>query len=179
MDAETDAALVCAGRAGERRALDTLVGRYQRPVFNAALRILGSRDDASEVTQTVFMKAFEKLDRYDPEQRFFSWIYRIAVNESLDCLAARRRHDPMSEDLVVDRPEPDAQCEQDQLEHGLQAALLVLTPEQRTIIVLKHLLGCSYENLCTILDVPLTTVKSRLFAARGALREVCAKRGLL
>ena len=176
---DPDAALVHECRCGKRRALDELVGRYQRPLFNAALRILNHRDDARDVTQTVFMKAFERLDHYDPNQRFFSWIYRIAVNESLNCLAARRPQVALAEDLVLDQPTPEDACEHDQLEHGLQSALMLLNADQRTLVVLKHVMGCSYEAIGTILEVPVSTVKSRLYSAREALREVCAARGLL
>ena len=176
---DPDAALVQACRHGRRGALDELVVRYQRPVFNAALRILDHRDDARDVTQIVFMKAFERLDQYDPGQRFFSWIYRIAINESLNLLATRRPQERVSDSLPLDRPSPEDQCEHDQLERGLQSALMALAPDQRTLIVLKHVMGCSYEAIGQIIEVPVSTVKSRLFDAREALRRVCAQRGML
>ena len=71
-------------RKGDRQALGELLGKYEKPVYNVAFRILGNRDDAADITQSVFLKVFEKLDQYKPEYRFFSWIYRIAVNESIN-----------------------------------------------------------------------------------------------
>ena len=87
--------LIERGRRGDRQALGGLLNRYQGPVFNAALRIVGNPDDASDVTQSVFLKAFENLDRYDPAYRFFSWIYRIAVNESINHNKRRYRMHPL------------------------------------------------------------------------------------
>jgi len=179
MASDPDAALVLESRAGNRRAFDDLVGRYQRPVYNAAYRILNDRDDAKDVTQTVFLKAYENLGRYDPDQRFFSWIYRIAVNEALDVVASRKRTTAVPEDLVDHRAGPDDQAERDQMDRGVQQALMALKLEYRTVIVLKHVLGCSYEEIGVILEVPEKTVKSRLFTAREALREVLASRGML
>jgi RNA polymerase sigma-70 factor (ECF subfamily) len=84
MKEDPDAALVLASRDGNRRAFEQLLSRYERPVFNAAFRILHHRDDAADVTQTAFLKAYEHLDRYDASQQFFSWLYRIAINEAID-----------------------------------------------------------------------------------------------
>ncbi len=177
---DPDAALLRQCReGGEREALGELVARYQRPLFNAAYRILGNREDAKDVTQTVFLKAFEKLGTYDPDQRFFSWIYRIAVNESLNRLAARRPQEAPSPNLVLDQPAPDEAAARDELCCGMQSALMVLPADQRTLIVLKHVLDFSYEAIGAILEIPLTTVKSRLYEARLALREVCLARGML
>jgi len=179
MSDDRDAALVRACRAGDRRAFEELVARYERPVFNAAYRILHDRDDAKDVTQTVFMKAYEHLDRFDTNQRFFSWIYRIALNEALDVVGGRKGHAPMAEDLVADRPGPEAEVASAQLDRGLQAALMALKVEYRTVIVLKHVMGCSYEEIAVVLDCPVKTVKSRLFTARQALRDVLVARGMM
>jgi RNA polymerase sigma-70 factor (ECF subfamily) len=84
VDEEDDGALVQRCRDGDRRAFDRLVIRYQKPVFNAALRMLKNPEDARDVAQTVFLKVFEHLGQYDPNLRFYSWIYRIALNESIN-----------------------------------------------------------------------------------------------
>jgi RNA polymerase sigma-70 factor (ECF subfamily) len=177
MSDDRDAALVRACRAGDRRAFEELVGRYERPVFNAAYRILHDRDDAKDVTQTVFMKAYEHLDRFDTNQRFFSWIYRIAVNEAMDAAGRRPRNDVEVEDLVSDAVGPQDVAVNGEADAGLQDALMALNPDQRTLIVLKHLQGCSYEEIAAVVDCPAKTVKSRLFSAREALRAVLVKRG--
>ena len=176
---DPDAALVLEARAGNRRAFEDLVVRYQKPMYNAALRILNDRDEAKDVAQTVFLKAFENLGRYDPNQRFFSWIYRIAVNESLDVVNRRKRHEAMPEDLVAERADPADLASQHQMDSGVQAALMELKVDYRTVIVLKHIMGCSYEEIGVILEVPEKTVKSRLFTARQALRDVMVSRGLI
>lgn len=177
MTEDPDAALVLDARAGNRRAFEQLLLRYERPVFNAAYRILHHREDASDVTQTTFLRAYEHLDRYDPGQRFFSWIYRIAVNEAMDAAGRRPRQDVAVEDLVADRAGPQDVAIDGQSDAGLQAALMALNPDQRTLIVLKHLQGCSYEEIAAVVDCPTKTVKSRLFSAREALRAVLVQRG--
>jgi RNA polymerase sigma-70 factor (ECF subfamily) len=182
MTDDPDAALVLECRAGDRRAFDRLLARYQRPIFNAAYRILNHREDATDVTQTAFLRAYEHFDRYDPGQRFFSWIYRIAVNEALDVSNGRRRTESVPEagsasELASDRPGPERVAQDEQSDTDLQAALMELPVDYRTLIVLKHVQDCSYEEIGAILECPLKTVKSRLFTARQALREVLLKRG--
>ena len=86
MNEPDDIALMERCRNGDRQAFETLVVRYQKPVYNAAYRMLHNTEDARDVTQTVFLKVFENLDKYDPSHRFFSWIYRIALNESINWL---------------------------------------------------------------------------------------------
>jgi RNA polymerase sigma-70 factor (ECF subfamily) len=171
MREDPDAALVLASRAGDRRAFEQLLARYERPVFNAAFRILHHRDDAADVTQTAFLRAYEHLDRYDPAQRFFSWLYRIAINEAMD-LGGRRKPDPLLLEAVADPGEgPDRQAADRQSDASLQRALMALGVDQRALVVLKHVQDFSYEQIAEILDCPVKTVKSRLFTARRALRE--------
>ena len=93
-DAE-DRDLVRRTLTGENRAFGFLVDRYQKPVFNVALRISHNPTDAEDIAQTVFMKAFRKLESFDDEQRFFSWLYRIAINESINFSRRRRDHDEL------------------------------------------------------------------------------------
>ena len=178
MTDDPDAALVLECRAGNRRAFERLLARYERPIFNAAYRILHHREDATDVTQTVFLRAYEHFDRFDPGQRFFSWIYRIAVNEALDLSNSRRRSEPVAEEIASDRPGPDRVAQDDQMDEGMQSALMAIPVNYRTLVVLKHVQDCSYEEIAAILEVPVKTVKSRLFTARQALRQVLVDRGL-
>ena len=177
MTDDPDAALLNQCRAGDRRAFDRLLARYERPIFNAAYRILNHREDATDVTQTAFLRAFEHFDRYDPAQRFFSWIYRIAVNEALDVCNGRRRSEPVADELASERPGPERVAEDGESDAGLQDALMALPVDYRTVIVLKHVQDCSYEDIAAILACPVKTVKSRLFTARQALRAVLVARG--
>ena len=125
----TDAALVERVLAGDTEAFAPLVDRYQRVLFTVALRMLGNRADAADVTQTAFVRAFEKLGSYDPRYRFFSWIYRIALNECLNVQRAQRPLEPLDAAYPVaarggwrPRAAPSAGI-------GVQAALLQLPPE--------------------------------------------------
>ena len=155
---------------GERAAGDELVLRYHRSVFNVALRMLGNTQDAEDVTQTAFGNAFAALESYDPKYRFFSWIYRMTVNESLNTM--KRRRNVVSLDGSFDVPAPDAISHSAaEAEDRVGRALLELKPDDRAVVVLKHFVSFSYEEISDVLGVPVKTVKSRLFTARERLRE--------
>jgi RNA polymerase sigma-70 factor (ECF subfamily) len=176
-----DAELVRRCRGGERSAFDQLVRNYERPVFSVALRMTHSREDALDITQTAFLKAFERLHSYDPSYRFFSWIYRIAVNESLDLLAARRRGvEPVDEQLPdASGRTPESELGELQFSAALERAIQALRPEHRAVVLLRHVAACSYAEIAQALELPEKTVKSRLFSARQALREALDREGLL
>jgi RNA polymerase sigma-70 factor (ECF subfamily) len=155
---------------GDRAAGDDLVNRYHRSVFNVALRMLGNVQDAEDVTQTTFGNAFEALDSYDPKYRFFSWIYRMTVNESLN--TQNRRRNVVSLDGSFDVPSYDGMSQSaSDAEERVGRALLELKPDDRAVVVLKHFVSFSYEEISDVLDVPVKTVKSRLFTARERLRQ--------
>jgi RNA polymerase sigma-70 factor (ECF subfamily) len=168
---EDDSGLVQRCRAGDRRAFERLVVRYQKPVFNAALRMLRNPQDALDVAQTTFLKAFEHLDDYDPSFRFYSWIYRIAVNESLNALGSRRAFQGINGEEPDEAPGPDLQTEGDQTRREIEAALMGISPELRAVIVLRHFIQLSYRDMADILQLPEKTVKSRLYSARQLLRD--------
>jgi RNA polymerase sigma-70 factor (ECF subfamily) len=163
---EQDRALVRRFLEGERDAAGGLVDRYQKRLFNVALRMLGNAQDAEDVTQTVFLNAFLKLRTYDPRYRFFSWIYRMAVNESLNELKRRNRIVTL-EDVPVAGDGADHAAE---VQDRVGKALMQLKPDDRAVVVLKHFLFFSYEEIADVLEIPVKTVKSRLFTARDRLR---------
>lgn len=171
MSEDGDGRLVRRCREGDRRAFEGLVIRYERPVYNAALRMLRDPEDARDVTQVVFLKAFEHLGDYDPKYRFYSWIYRIALNESINLLHRRVRSEPFAGDEVDEEPGPDEVLDREQSAKSIEVALMTIKPEYRSVIVLKHLLGCSYQDMSEILELPEKTIKSRLFTARQLLRD--------
>jgi RNA polymerase sigma-70 factor (ECF subfamily) len=139
--------------------------------------MLHSQDDAQDVTQTVFLKAFENLASYDPTHKFYSWIYRIALNESINAVRRRgRATDPLEDYHVSPEPGPESEAGSEQLGTEIQAALADLTPEYRAVIVLKYFLECSYAEIGEILEVEEKTVKSRLFTARQRLKDVLVAR---
>jgi RNA polymerase sigma-70 factor, ECF subfamily len=169
-DDDLDRGLVQRFLDGERAAGDELVNRYHRGVFNVALRILGNVQDAEDVTQTAFGNAFAALHSYDPTYRFFSWIYRMTVNESLNSLKSRRN--VVSFDGSFDVAAPVAISESAaEAEERVGSALLQLKPDDRAVVVLRHFVSFSYEEISDVLGVPVKTVKSRLFTARERLRQ--------
>ena len=177
MDEDSDGNLVRRCRGGDRRAFEALVVRYERPVYNAALRMLHDREEARDVAQTVFLKVYEHLGDYDPAHKFYSWLYRIALNESINTLQRRRPRAPLDPELPDGGPALDVEIGHVQLAGGFAAAIGTLSPEYRAVIVLRHFLGCSYQDAAEILGVPEKTVKSRLFSARQQLRAAMESRG--
>jgi len=173
-----DHALIERCQSGERQAFEELVGLYQKPVYNAAYRILGNPDDAADTTQVVFLKAIERLGQYDPKYKFFSWIYRIAVNESINKLKRGRKQQPLDEKEVAATNSPEATLAAGDLSREIQAGLMDLKEDYRTIIVLRHFSECSYAQISEILQIPEKTVKSRLYSARQLMKETLQARGV-
>jgi RNA polymerase sigma-70 factor (ECF subfamily) len=178
MDKKDDTELVARCVNGDRRAFEALLVMYEKPVFNAAYRMLHSAEDARDVTQTVFLKVYENLEKYDPAYRFFSWIYRITLNESINCLSKLNRVESLESEPEDESNSPEQQMDGDQLKDGLQSALMDIKPEYRTVIVLKHFLECSYVEIGEILDIPEKTVKSRLYTGRQLLKDALIKSGM-
>jgi RNA polymerase sigma-70 factor (ECF subfamily) len=169
-----DVAVVERCRNGDRTAFGELVVRYQRPVYNAALWIVRKPEDASDVAQTVFLKVVEQLDDYDARYRFFSWIYRIAVNESLNLLRRNGREEALDEDLELPAEastDPERQLDVKERAERVRRALLEVSTTDRTVLMLRHFGELSYDEIADVLDVDPKTVKSRLFDARHRLRE--------
>ena len=172
-----DPELIARCLDGDRKSFEMLLIRYEKPVFNAAFRMLHNKEDARDVTQTVFLKVYENLDRYDPRFRVFSWIYRIAMNEAIDCLNKRDRTETIEDESADPGSGPEQETRNAQLRNDLQTALMSIKPEYRTVVVLKHFLDCSYFEISEILDLPEKTVKSRLFAGRQLLKDVLTRSG--
>lgn len=175
MDNDVDQALVERYRKGDREAFTELVIRYQRPIYNAAFWILRSADDASDITQSVFLKVAERLDEFDSQYRFFSWIYRIAVNESLNLLR-RNGHEEWLDDEIdlpgADSANPESQASDAERSQCIQRSMMSLSTNDRTVLVLRHFSECTYAEIAQILELDERTVKSRLFEARHRLREL-------
>lgn len=171
MHKDRDAALINDCKRGDRVAMAKLVNQYERPVFNAAYRILGNVDDAADITQTVFLKVFEHIADYDPQFRFFSWIYRISINEALNQLKKRRHEEPLADSQASPWRSPEEHLESKRLCSRVQGALMELNEDYRTVVVLKHMTGCSYQQISEILLIPEKTVKSRLYSARQLMKK--------
>jgi len=171
-DEDDDRLLVERYLGGDRDAFTTLMVRYQRSIYNAAFWILRSHD-AHDISQTVFLKVAERANDYDPKYKFFSWIYRIAVNESLNLLRRHRHEDELEDDVDVaadDSAGPERQASAGQLARQLRAAMLTMATNDRLVLTLRHFSECSYEEMAQMLEIDEKTVKSRLFEARRRLR---------
>lgn len=173
MQQPDDATLVERSAAGDADAFEVLVGRYHRVLFSVALRMLGDYDDASDATQAALIKAYEKLGSFDPRYRFFSWIYRILLNECLNARRSRKPHEEVTPELAVGGSPLDA-LEATERRRRVQAALLSLPVEYRVVVVLRHFGSLSYDEIAAILNIPAKTVKSRLYTARQRLLELLA-----
>jgi len=162
---------------GDLDAFGSLIERYQRPVFNTVLHMVGDAEDAREVCQQAFMKAFEHLSSYDRDRKFFSWIYRVAVNESINFLKARKPHESLNETLEHPRANPAEHFEELEQWTHLHEAIMKLDPNYKAVVILRHFIHLSYREVADILNLPEKTVKSRLFTARQMLREALEARG--
>jgi RNA polymerase sigma-70 factor, ECF subfamily len=155
---------------GDREAFEALLIQYEKPVFNAAYRMLNNREDASDVTQTVFLKVYENFDSFDPSRRFFSWVYRITLNESINWLSKQKRLEPLQHETAADSKSPEQEIDSAQLSAAVQAALMTIKADYRSVVILKHFLGCSYMEISDVLEIPEKTVRSRLYSARQLLK---------
>jgi RNA polymerase sigma-70 factor, ECF subfamily len=175
VDNDPDFALVERCRNGDWAAFTELVVRYQRPIYNAAFWVLRSAEDANDITQVVFLKVAERLDQYDPRFKFFSWIYRIAVNESLNLLRRDGREEALDDEIDLPGPDsadPEQQASAAQVARRIRSALMKMTTNDRAVLTLRHFSECSYQEIGQILDLDQKTVKSRLFEARQRLRDL-------
>ena len=174
VDEHDERGLIKRCLAGDPSAFEPLVERYHRPLFRIAARMLGDAEEARDATQTAFFKAYQGLAGCDADRRFFSWIYRIVVNECLNQLRARRENE-----AFADRHDLPAAATADPVEAAerhtrIRQALLLLTAEQRDVIVMRHFAEMSYTEIAHELHIPEKTVKSRLFSARQRLCELLA-----
>jgi len=172
---DPDDVLVRRSREGDRAAFVVLVKRYRGTIYNAAYRVLGREEDASDVTQGVFLKVIQRLDQFDPRYKFFSWIYRIALNDALNLLRDRGRETELDEDYeapALESSDPERQVGDSQVSQRIQKALMSMKVTDRAVLVLRHFSDCSYEEIAQIMDIEVKTVKSRLFEARQRLREL-------
>ena len=175
VDEDTDLALVERFRNGDREAFSELVIKYHRPIYNAAFWILRRVEDANDVTQDVFLRVAERLDEYDSQYKFFSWIYRIAVNEALNLLRRHGREEPLDDEVDVpdsERANPERKVGDAELSKRIRGAMMRLSVNDRMVLSLRHFSECSYQEIAQILELDEKTVKSRLFEARQRLREM-------
>lgn len=190
---KTDAELVAQASGGAQEAFREIVLRFERPVYGLIARMVQDPGTAEDLAQEVFIKAFRRLDTYDPVRKFSSWLFKIAHNTAIDHL---RRHaletvpleggkdqdeehrGGLAAVLSDDSTEnPSAAAERKDMARSLERAIARLRPEYREVVVLFYVEGASYQEICEALDLPLGTVKTNLHRARKELAETMTALG--
>jgi RNA polymerase sigma-70 factor (ECF subfamily) len=183
-------ALVKAIQRGQTQAWSTLLTRYQDRLFGVCYRMVGDREMAADLTQDSMVKIIEGLSTYDGRSKLSTWMIRVTMNVCLSKMRSEklRRHASLDapekgvgregrsgadrlEDSREREPDPGSGVERDELRRMMAAALLRIAPEQRAILVLRDSRDLDYDQIAEVLNIPVGTVKSRLFRARAALRE--------
>ncbi len=171
-----DRDLVLRAREGEAQAFGELVRRYQEPAFNVCYRMLGERQEAEDLAQETFIRAYQRLGTFDENRPFGPWIRKVAANLCLNHLA-RSRPVQLPLDDERDRPivaaglGPEAALDRKQMREIVREAILELPPHYRAVIELRHYQDMSYAEIANTLDLPLSDVKSHLYRARRRLAE--------
>ena len=171
-----DSQLVNRCLGGEKEAFGTLVEKYQKPIFNAALRVVADWDLAMDVTQNVFVNAYEKLHTYNRQFKFFSWIYRMAINEAINTVRQQRGKIIFEECEIEANGTPEESFHHKQMEQVVENAVGKLPLDYRLVTVLYYFANLPYEEISYVLDITESRVKSRLYSARQMLcKEVSLK----
>jgi RNA polymerase sigma-70 factor (ECF subfamily) len=184
IEIDDEAAIVAQARLGNTGAFNELLRRYERKIFRLALHITQNREDAEDVLQESFLKAYEHLDQFQGQSKFYTWIVRIAVNQALMKLRKRKSDRSVSLDETIDTGEdnltreiaawdenPEQQYSRDELQRILTSAIDGLAPIYRAVFVLRDIDGLSTEEAAEALELSVPAVKSRLLRARLQLRE--------
>ena len=191
--------MVKAIQGGDSSAWSRLLTRYQDRLFGVCVRMVGDREQASDLTQDAMVRIIEGIKTYDGRAKLSTWMIRVTMNVCLSKLRSEklRRHASLDAgldsggsggdrgrgsaervpDLQVREPAAELSVEREETRRLVAAALLRILPEQRAILVLRDSKGLEYEQIAEVLDVPVGTVKSRLFRARSALREALESMG--
>jgi len=177
----TDKELVKRVQKGDKGAFDLLVLKYEHKIVNLVMRYVHDPDQALDISQEAFIKAYRALPRFRGESAFYTWLYRIAVNTAKNYLAAQRRR-PADVELDLQDPEqyglhaklretdtPEGLLLGQELQETLERAIAALPDDLRTAIILRELDNMSYEEIAETMDCPVGTVRSRIFRARDAI----------
>ena len=189
MTREQEAAVVRQVIGGDTNAFETLVLEYEKSVYNIALRMTGNSEDASDMTQEAFIKAFNSLQSFRGDSKFSVWLYRIVSNVCLDFLRSRNRRPTVSLSVEDDEGEetelevadesqsPELLLDRSLTRDSVRRGLDSLPPDYRQILLLREIQGFSYEEISETLDLEVGTVKSRIFRARKKLCSFLIKDG--
>jgi len=170
---QTDQDLVFQVRSGDNNAFRSLVERWSRRVYRLAYRMTGQAQDAEDVVQETFYRAYRQLERFESKASFGTWIFRIAVNCSVDLLRVRKRHvdgEDLPEQHSREMP-PDRLAESSELRQKFERSLRLLTQQERSAFLLRHYEGCSIEQISLVMELSETAVKNSIFRAVQKLRR--------
>jgi RNA polymerase sigma-70 factor (ECF subfamily) len=165
-----DRDLIAKARRGDVEAFNLLVSRWERRIFNYLLRLLANREDALDVSQEVFLKAYQNLPKLDAVEKFAGWLFRIAHNEAFSLLRRKRPETALPTEL---RP-AGGRLLPIELSLAVESALKLLNEDQRDAVLLKIYQGFKFEEMAEILGCPVSTVKSRLYTALDLLKTTLA-----
>ncbi|REJ78957.1 MAG: hypothetical protein DWQ47_05805 [Acidobacteria bacterium] len=184
----TDAELVSGAISGADESFAALVERYQRPIVSYVYRFVNDYDASLDVTQEVFIKVYNSLERYSTDYKFSTWLYRIAHNAAIDHIRRHSRKEQSIEtenqegsyqlQLESSRPNPEQDRQRSEWRTEIESVVKCLPTAYRELIVLRHGKDLSYVEIAETTDLPLGTVKNRLFRAREMMREMLIERGL-
>ena len=177
----TDEELVARSRSGDAESFNQLISRWERPIYALAYRVIGREEDARDVTQETFLRAFRGLGAFKGQAKFSSWLYRIALNLCRDWIR-RKKRSPMAtlpEDVELEDVASDAGpaetveelVSRRELSELVEAAMARLPEEQRTAIILKEYHGMTFQEIADLQGCPLSTVKTRLYQGLSVLRR--------
>jgi len=187
-DRRSDIKLIKRCKRGEEAAFEQLLNRYRGAIFNLCYRMTRHPEDARDLAQEIFIKVFSLLDRYDDHFAFSSWLFRIATNHCIDHLRRNRLRflsleggfgpdgDTMEIQLPDSGPHPDTVLQRKEAISRLDEVIAELPPHYRVITLLRHDQQLSYEEIATILDLPLGTVKARIHRARNLIKQMLKAR---
>jgi RNA polymerase sigma factor (sigma-70 family) len=170
----SDEELVKQCLAGDKDAFSVLVSRYEKLVYNIVYNLMGSTSEANDLFQESFLRMFRSLSRYNPTYRFATWVMRITSHVCLDRIRQKRpdHHDIDDiEEIHDDHSSPEEQCVERERAHAVRKAVDELSEDYRTVVILFHQQGLSYEDLVSVLGLPMTIIKNRLYRARLILRD--------
>ncbi len=183
----TDGELIEKAIGGREDGFEELVRRYQRPITAYVYRMLNNYDASLDVTQEVFIKVYNSLARYSSDYKFSTWLYRIAHNAAIDYmrknsvsqLSIEAENADGSYQLQIESPNPTPEQERERSEwrREIESVVKCLPTVYRELILLRHAQDLSYDEIAEITNLPLGTVKNRLFRAREMMREIFADRG--
>lgn len=183
----TDGELITKAITGREDSFEELVRRYQRPITNYVYRMLANYDSSLDVTQEIFIKVYNSMARYSPEYRFSTWLYKIAHNAAIDHLRRNSNHEQSLEIENEDgtyqvqfeskRLNPEQEREHSEWREEIDAVVKKLPAGYRELIILRHNQDLSYDEIAEITNLPLGTVKNRLFRAREMMRDIFIERG--